>query len=176
MKMLLSYRGLLTFQTSVWFSFTNQTRDDPVFPTHGRYLFIAAGLGNKTIERNIDLPDELYESIDFESVQYRFDLKSAVFNPRPRWNIEIAIDGGWIENNNLFRNDAYRLGGLNSIRGFDENFYFATRLSRVHLRIDVLLIQVLLLLFADFGYLDGFTASESSGLSLGLVQNKFRYR
>ena len=56
-------------------SFTNQTWDDPVFPTHGRYLFIAAGLGNKTIERNIDLPDELYESIDFESVQYRFDLK-----------------------------------------------------------------------------------------------------
>ena len=53
-----------------------------------------------------------YMKVDFESVQYRFDLNvQQFFNPRPRWNIEMAIDGGWLENDNLFRNDAYRLEG-----------------------------------------------------------------
>ncbi len=145
-------------------SFTNQTWDDPIFPTRGRYLFIAAGLGNKTIDRNIDLPDEVYEGVDFESVQYRFDLNvQQFFNPRPRWNMKWAIDGGWLENDNLFRNDAYRLGGLNSIRGFDENFYFATRYIKSTFENRYFIdSSSYLLLFADFGYLDGFTASESS--------------
>lgn len=30
-------------------------------------------------------------------------------------------------NKNLFLNDLFRLGGLNSIRGFNENFFFAKR-------------------------------------------------
>lgn len=150
-------------------SFTRQTWDDPILPTRGMYFFIAVGLGNKTIKRNIDLPDELYAGVDFESVQYKFDLNSQqFFNLKPRWNMKIAIDGGWIENDNLFRNDAYRLGGLNSIRGFDENFYFATRFVKSTFENRYFIdSSSYLLLFADFGYLDGFTASESSEPFIG---------
>jgi outer membrane protein assembly factor BamA len=150
-------------------SFKNETWNDPIFPTMGYSFYLSAGLGNKIITRNMDLPEALYTGVDFESVQYRFDLNYRQYlSPRPRWNMQVNLEAGWIENDNLFRNDAYRLGGLNSIRGFDENFYFATRFVKSTFENRYLIdSSSYLFLFADFGYLQGFTASASAEAFLG---------
>jgi hemolysin activation/secretion protein len=45
----------------------------------------------------------------------------------PRWGIFTRLAGGTVENKNLLLNDLFRIGGLQSIRGFNENFFFADK-------------------------------------------------
>lgn len=143
--------------------------DDPLLPRTGRALTLKAGLGNKKVKRNLDLPAELYDGVQFNSVQYQFDISVEQYLfIRRQWNLKLAAQGGWIENNNLFKNDAYRLGGLNTIRGFDENYYFATRFAKATVEnrwfFDT---NSFLLLFADFGYLDAFLEESNQEGFLG---------
>lgn len=39
----------------------------------------------------------------------------------------LGYQGGWIYGNNLFQNELFRLGGFHSLRGFDENGFFANQ-------------------------------------------------
>lgn len=102
--------------------------DDPILPKTGTQLYMSGGLGNKRISPIDELPPDLYDGVDLSSVQYQIDLGFAHYlYLKPRWNLKLDLKGGWIGNENLFKNDAYRIGGLNTLRGFDENFFFATK-------------------------------------------------
>lgn len=150
-------------------SFSSMALDDPLLPRLGNAFRFRAGLGNKSVKRNLDLPPELYEGIDFNSVQYQFDLRFEQYLlVRNRWGMKLKADGGWLENKNLFRNDAYRLGGLNSIRGFDENYYFATRFAKATFENRLFFDEnSYLMFFADFGYLQAFLQESNEEAFLG---------
>lgn len=101
--------------------------DDPFIPRNGLSLQLSASVGNKTIEQNIDLPSELYQGVDLKTLQYQYDMSFGNYLPlSPKVVLYTGLNAGLLSNDQLFQNDAYRLGGLNTIRGFSENFFFAT--------------------------------------------------
>lgn len=102
--------------------------DDVFFPRRGALAQVEFAIGNKIILQNTGLPPSLYEEIDLRTLQYYFEAKfEKHFYLSPRWGIFTRLAGGTVENKNLLLNDLYRIGGLQSIRGFNENFFFADK-------------------------------------------------
>lgn len=86
------------------------------------------GVGNKRILPNTGVPDELYEEVDSETLQFyvkgSFEYYAMLWS---RLGLMTSLNVGELSNKRLLRNDLYRLGGLRSIRGFNENFFFTNR-------------------------------------------------
>lgn len=156
-------------QTLYGVAFNSNQLDDPLLPRKGTKVFISAGLGNKKINPIASLPNELYAGLPLTSVQYQIDFDAQYYiDLKPRWNIKIQANGGWISNENLFQNDAYRVGGLNTIRGFDENFFFATKyLANTVENRFYFESNSYLFLFADFGLLENVAAAKARESFIG---------
>ena len=98
---------------------------------------IAASAGNKDIEQNSGLPDSYYDSLQIETNFYRFEA-SIFYQVKlfKRQSFFHSITSGFIQNDDLLRNELYRIGGLQSLRGFNEKEIFARNymLSRSEFR------------------------------------------
>lgn len=96
-------------------------------PSKGWYTEIEASVGDKKINKNAALSEELYDGLNLRSTQ--FFLKGTVERYLQIYKkniIKIGGTGGWVLNENLFMNELFRLGGLNTLRGFDEESIFAS--------------------------------------------------
>lgn len=108
--------------------------DDRFFPRRGALVDFEFSVGNKNILVNTAIPPGLYEGLDLRSLQYY--IKGNIekyFYWNSRWGIFIGFSGGIMDNPNLFINDLFRLGGLRSIRGFNENFFFADNYAFINI-------------------------------------------
>lgn len=140
--------------------------DDLFLPRRGLRLDLSASVGNKTISQNSELPGELYLGVDLKTLQYQYDLSVDNYTSlSPRLVIYSSLKGGVISNNRLFRNDAYRLGGLNTLRGFSENFFFATSYAYSTLESRVFFDETSYLsLFSDLGFLKSDFADQGQNI------------
>jgi len=103
------------------------TLDSPILPRMGWRFLTNFSAGNKRIIQNTAIPEEIYNSIDLNTAQYSVHGSIEKFiNVNPSWGMWARSSFGWIENKNLLTNDLFRLGGLKSIRGFNENFFYAS--------------------------------------------------
>ncbi|MFC2187626.1 hypothetical protein ACFCT7_09925 [Fulvivirgaceae bacterium LMO-SS25] len=110
------------------------TTDDPFHPFRGWNVNVSADIGNRRILENASLPPAFYESLDLRSVKFTFQASAERFSQlSSRIILRSKFQGGWIENQQLFLNELYRLGGLNSLRGFNENFFFASQYAMLNL-------------------------------------------
>jgi translocation and assembly module TamA len=101
--------------------------DNYFYPARGVELSVDAWAGNKKILKNPFLEQTLYEKVSLSSVQ--FSVKGHInkyFRLSPRSVLLARAEGGKVINPYLFRNDLFRIGGLTSLRGFNENFFFAS--------------------------------------------------
>ncbi|WP_286755021.1 BamA/TamA family outer membrane protein [Roseivirga sp. UBA838] len=130
--------------------------DDVFFPRRGLSLELNTSIGNKVIRQNAELPNELYTDVDMKTLQLQYDLDVEKYlGLGSRAIFYATLHGGYLSSKNLFRNDAYRLGGLNSIRGFNESYFFATGFAYSNLEYRYFLEDSsYLLLFSDVGYLE----------------------
>lgn len=101
--------------------------DHPIFPTIGWEIKIDADIGNKNIIKNAYIDDDYYSDIPDQGFQWmtRFWIDK-YFSLRPRNILHAKFSGGYMDGDQLFLNDLFRLGGLNSIRGFNEMFFYAS--------------------------------------------------
>lgn len=108
--------------------------DDYMAPKKGVTFQLECGIGNKKILKNANLSENLYDSVELSNVQYHFkgDIASYL-RVAKRVVLKGQLNGGMIVNDRLFFNDLYRLGGLNSVRGFVENEFFASKYAIVTL-------------------------------------------
>ena len=81
---------------------------DPLFPINF-WLDINTSFGNRT-QNDIDLSQNAFA---FEAYK--------IFNLNPRNSIFIRANGASLVSDNYLDNELYRFGGINSIRGFEEN-------------------------------------------------------
>lgn len=90
------------------YSFLKTQKFDLLFPVN--FLFdISLGTGNRTIEDN-------------KETQNRFTLEAfKIFNLNDRNSIYSRITSSILSSNNYLDNELFRFGGINSIRGFEEN-------------------------------------------------------
>lgn len=93
----------------------------------GMGAYIEAAVGTKKIRKNVSLPSEIYEGLELNTVQYQVEGLYQYYLPISKLFVfHQKITGGKIINDQLFKNDLFRLGGLRSLRGFNENFFFAS--------------------------------------------------
>jgi len=90
-------------------------------PRKGYYLDATAATGQKeVISREEGEPNQVSDI-------YNFNLDGGYFLPLfKRSAIHIRMQGGMFLNENMFRNEIYRIGGLKTLRGFDEQAIFAS--------------------------------------------------
>ncbi|GAB2477860.1 membrane protein [Algoriphagus taiwanensis] len=145
--------------------------DDLRFPRRGWRLSGEFSAGNKRVLENTGIPEELYEGLTENStqIQGRIEAEKHVFF-KPVWGMWIRGSGGILENPNLFLNELFRIGGLNSIRGFNEKFFFARHYGFVNLEQRLFFGQnSYLMVFGDFGVLNNpyFSPQKDTPFSFG---------
>lgn len=90
-------------------------------PAKGYIIDMTAGAGNRIIRKNGKVNPEVYDSLDLKSLQYSAEIAAdAYFRVLPKIIFNPGIRAGGLGGNNAFDNELYRLGGLNNLRGFDE--------------------------------------------------------
>lgn len=88
-------------------------------PSKGFSLFIETSIGNKTIKKENTIIEKsyVYKSI-FQYVSYIPITKRNI--------IKVGVNFESYTSSTLFQNERYRFGGLNSLRGFNEEELFAS--------------------------------------------------
>lgn len=150
---------------------TLDKQDSPFFPRRGFLMLGEFAMGNKRILENTGFPSEVYLGLDLNSPQYmgKAVMEKHVFI-RPTWGMWFKGSGGFAQNQNLLLNDLFRLGGLKTIRGFNENYFFAR--SYAYLNMEQRLFfgeNSFLMVFADVGILENpyFAPSIDKPFSFG---------
>jgi outer membrane protein assembly factor BamA len=102
--------------------------DHLFFPSRGWDIKLDANVGSKSIIKNVNLDDDFYADIPDEGFQWQSTLMIGKYiKLRPRNILLTKVSGGYMNGDQLFLNDLFRLGGLNSIRGFNEMFFYASQ-------------------------------------------------
>jgi len=90
-------------------------------PRKGFVLETTPSTGNRVIKKNGDLNPVIYDSLKLRTTQYHLEFKGDYFVPLgQRQVIDIGNMSGYIYSPDLFSNELFRIGGLRSLRGFDE--------------------------------------------------------
>lgn len=96
-------------------------------PRRGYKITANVATGNKTIIKNAKINEKLYDNINLKSTLYNGDLIADFYIPILKQStINIGIKAAAMQAENIFLNEAYRIGGNNSLRGFDEESIYAT--------------------------------------------------
>ncbi len=96
-------------------------------PSRGYFINASIAAGVKEILENSDADADLYADIELESDIYDGNLEVGYYQPFGRQStLLFRIRGGALLNENMFRNEIYRIGGLKSLRGFNEQAIFAS--------------------------------------------------
>lgn len=136
-------------------------------PRRGNEFELLIQAGKKNIHENasiLQLEDStfkfgsLYDTVRMRSNQFKaiFSL-THYFQLGKLSSLKAALNGGWLESPQIFRNEMFQLGGHKLLRGFDEESIYASSYS-------VAILEYRLLMGLNsyfFGFLDG-----------GLVRNK----
>jgi len=96
-------------------------------PRKGFSIQSSGAVGKKNIKKNDNINPELYDGLQLESTIYRIILNASGFMPVYR-NLTFLLrtQNAYLNNPNLFENELFRIGGLRTLRGFDEESIFAS--------------------------------------------------
>jgi outer membrane protein assembly factor BamA len=96
-------------------------------PRKGYSLVSDVSIGEKVIAVNPNLNPVLYTNLTLHSLEYSGDVNAALYVPIVGKSIlKFGIQSAFVSGPSLFLNDMYHIGGLNSLRGFDEQSIYAS--------------------------------------------------
>lgn len=124
-------------------------------PRKGYRIDFSWDIGTRTIKQNSGLNPVVYAGLKLKSTQYGSSFDGDKFWPLgKRSTLRTGVQSAWIYNSGvLFRNELFRIGGLNSIRGFDEESIFASSFAIGTLEYRYLLEEnSWFFLFTDLGW------------------------
>ncbi len=114
--------------------YTWRNLDHLLFPIKGMNFSLEGSVGNKklkdTVPDNAAVPSQTWQYMLLGTLSYYRPLgKSVVLFQR--------LQGGTMQSEQLFMNDLWRIGGLHSLRGFNEKFFYVSSyaLSNLELRL-----------------------------------------
>ncbi|MEJ8804381.1 BamA/TamA family outer membrane protein [Pontibacter sp. H249] len=145
--------------------------DDFYFPRRGRLVELQLAAGNKKLLRNADLEKSFYDTLDLKTTQLSLSLRVENFLRFGKNSALLTcLRGEALLNDQIFLNDMYRIGGLNTLRGFDEYFFFASSyaVGTVEYRLFTAADSYVLLFYDQGYYRSDLENSKVSGYPLGL--------
>jgi hypothetical protein len=108
-------------------------------PRKGFLLNLELGAGTKRIVPMDELSQltilagngenyKIYDSVQLLSMQYKVQGNFSYYiSFRKNWVLHSQLNGAMLMNENLFLNELYRIGGLKTLKGFDEQSIFANK-------------------------------------------------
>lgn len=111
-------------------------------PRKGYSVLVNVSAGTKTIKKNAKLNPVVYEKLILSSTQYTADLEGSVFIPIVgRSTLKVGVQSAFLYGQSIFQNELFRIGGLKTLRGFDEESIFASTYSILTLEYRFILEQ-----------------------------------
>jgi len=119
------YYDFLTYsdyrKTMYGFSFRFRHLDFIYNPRKGYDLNLNMAVGTRKIIENYQASPFFYEGVDLLSVRYRIQGKLRGYIPlHKRWVLALSAEGGGLFGKQHLINELFRLGGMNSLQGFDD--------------------------------------------------------
>jgi translocation and assembly module TamA len=95
-------------------------------PRKGWHIRLTTSAGNKEIKPLWDTNDSIYKTLQLQSTQIQFtSLANYYLKTGKNTTLLFRINAGLLLNNNLFINELFQLGGIRSLRGFNEMSFFS---------------------------------------------------
>jgi hypothetical protein len=114
------------------------TTDYRLNPRRGNEVFITGIGGLKKIKKNSSVtqlkdPQEpafnfesLYDTVTMKTYQVRLKARLATYLTTGKQSVlKLAVNGGWYQSENYYRNELFQIGGFRLLRGFDEESIYA---------------------------------------------------
>ncbi|RYY60987.1 MAG: hypothetical protein EOO05_07990 [Chitinophagaceae bacterium] len=113
-------------------------------PTSGNEFKITTTIGTKRVTRNNEIRElkdpsnpsfdfsSLYDSVKLKSYQFRVRSTAARYFPMGKMNratLKAALNVGFVQSANLFRNELFQIGGYKLLRGFDEESQYLSQFA-----------------------------------------------
>lgn len=99
-------------------------------PRKGFTILVNASAGTKKIKKNLKLNPVVYDNLKLTSALYTGDFEGSVFLPiANRSAIKVGAQAAFIYGETTFQNELFRIGGLKTLRGFDEESIYASAFS-----------------------------------------------
>jgi outer membrane protein assembly factor BamA len=96
-------------------------------PRKGISISMNSSAGNRKIRKNPRLQEAVYDQIDLFSAQFQGEATVNAYIPFGKRNcIRIGAQGAGLYSKQIFRNELLRIGGLKTLRGFDEESIYAS--------------------------------------------------
>jgi outer membrane protein assembly factor BamA len=149
-----------------WQFFQNDNRINPM---RGYFRTAEVGAGQKELTTVTDEPETSRHA------QYSGTLRGSFWIPvAGRFSVIARVNGGFKADSTLRLNEFYRIGGLNTLRGFDEEAIFARNFAIGTLEVKYLLDRTsAFFLFYDQGWYDrtdaGYFSDTPSGFGVGAL-------
>lgn len=96
-------------------------------PRKGFSILLNGSAGKRSIVKNSKAEEELYEGLEMSHARYRVTGDIRGYIPmHPRWVLVLDAKSGLLLGPKLFMNELFKIGGIYTLRGFDENSILAS--------------------------------------------------
>lgn len=113
--------------TSYGSTFHYEKLDYRLNPRKGFSVEATGSTGNRKIRKNSEINEIVYDNIRLKTVTYQGELTvDGYYSPGGRHVFNPGVQAAYIYNPELFVNELFRIGGLKSLRGFDEESIYAS--------------------------------------------------
>lgn len=96
-------------------------------PLKGFLISINGSAGSKQIKKIPEIPENLYNKLNLNTLQISGHLQADCYiKLQKRSTLKLASNVAYLNNKSLFISDLMRIGGLKTLRGFDEESIFSS--------------------------------------------------
>ena len=131
-------------------------------PRRGYSVVANVSAGSKNIRKNSKLNPVVYDNLKLNSTIYNGDLTGSIFIPvADRSTVKVGVQAAFINGETTFQNELFRIGGLKTLRGFDEESIYASTFTIMSLEYRYILDQnSYLYLFGDGAWYENNEVSQ----------------
>ena len=113
--------------TQYGLAFHAEKLDYRLNPRRGFSVDADTRIGDKTIHKNAELNPVVYDSLELRSTQYYVTAGGDYFVPVGKQStVTAGIKSAYQHSPVIFRNELFRIGGLRTVRGYDEESVYAS--------------------------------------------------
>ena len=152
-----------------------ESLDYKLNPRKGISVSVNATAGTRVIKKNPNINEELYSTIKQVSSQYQVESELIYFQPVfKKSTLKVGFQASTINSESIFRNELFRIGGLKTLRGFDEESIFSSTYMIGTLEYRLLFEQnSCVFLFSDFCWYEknettGYLQDQPLGVGAGI--------
>lgn len=115
--------------STVWYGLgiNKEVLDYKLNPRKGYTIWLEGSAGIKNITKNTVLDEQLYDSLELKKMVYKLRSEAGAFIPLGRRStIGLNLQATLLADDEILENQLFRIGGIRTLRGFDEESIFAS--------------------------------------------------